>query len=564
MIFDLSKLQHARLPEYDLCIVGSGAAGMTLANELLDQGLRICVLESGKLKPTKQADALRKVHSEGIHIKDHSRERVLGGASTTWGGLSNLLDSVDMKPRPFVRYSGWPIFRDELLSYYEQAAERYRFAPPHLFESYLDVAKWKGDIQPSWNELEEKIFLATSNPLNFGKQFKHIFAKPEVDLYLDATLIRLEGDGQKCRIAWGVVRTSKGHSYQLKSRIFVLATGGIENARILLNSRDICPHGLGNEQDQVGRYLMNHPKNCYGVIRLRHALRELPYYFGCVYQGYSGYAGLKLKESVQEERGCLSSYVRFEPLFSWSGNPGVTALVFLGKRNRRFFQMWKACRLEKIVPLRDYSETGDDSEIHIRDYSETGEDSELQSRPKSARDWLRVLGVILLNMPQVVKYLYYRLYGATPEITAIRLRNFMEMAPHPENRVILGDEKDAYDQPIPVVRLQTTELDRHSLIALHRTLAEEIARNGLGELTSNLHNEEIWPIDRDASHHLGATRMGENPRSSVVNPDCRLHTVENVYVAGGSVFPTSACSNPTFTIVALSIRLAQHLKKNVY
>ncbi len=129
---------------------------------------------------------------------------------------------------------------------------------------------------------------------------------------------------------------------------------------------------------------------------------------------------------------------------------------------------------------------------------------------------------------------------------------------------MLSDEKDVYGQPIPHVRHRPTKFDRRSLIALHRTLERELARNGIGELTGKLHNAEAWPIDQDASHHLGSTRMGEDPRCSVVNPDCRLHTVDNIYLAGGSVFPTSGCANPTFTIVALAIRLAQHLEDSVF
>jgi len=139
----------------------------------------------------------------------------------------------------------------------------------------------------------------------------------------------------------------------------------------------------------------------------------------------------------------------------------------------------------------------------------------------------------------------------------------MEMEPRPENRVMLGGENDVYGRPLPVVRHECTELDKRSMIALHDVLKDELSQNSFGHMLSNLREEKSWPIDLDASHHMGTTRMGIDPRESVVNRDCRLHDVDNVYMAGGSVFPTSGCANPTYTMVALSIRLARHLESNV-
>jgi choline dehydrogenase-like flavoprotein len=124
---------------------------------------------------------------------------------------------------------------------------------------------------------------------------------------------------------------------------------------------------------------------------------------------------------------------------------------------------------------------------------------------------------------------------------------------------VLGDQTDIYGQPIPVVRHSCSSLDKASLIALHEILSKELTRNNLGQLHTSLTKAENWPIQLDSAHHIGTTRMGDNPETSVVNRDCQIHTVPNVYLAGSSVFPTSGCANPTYTIVALSIRLAEHL-----
>ncbi len=556
MISDLNSSKNTTLPEYDLVIVGSGPSGMTVANELRDSGIRICVLESGGLKPTKHGDGLRKVESEGIRIKEYSRERVLGGASTTWSALSSPLDEAEMKPRPSVGtggVEGWPISRDELLPFYEAASKRYRFPPLSLFLSGgLNPVKKKGDLQLSWNEVTEKVFMSAQEPQNFGSEYKHIFESKQapLDLYLDATLIRIQCDKSGQRADSGIIRTSAGRTFEVKARVYILATGGIENARILLNSNDLCEQGLGNGHGCVGRYFMNHPKNYYGIIRLNQPIKELPYYFGCMYQGYAGYAGLKLDQKVQKEKGVLNSYLRFEPLFPWSDNRGVEALVFLAKQCRFLMSRWKKSKQGKLVSLRDYSETGDDTE--------------LQNERKTVYAWVMLFITVFINFPQVLRYLYFRLVArSAPRIKTIRLRNFMEMEPRPENRVMLGGENDVYGRPLPVVRHECTELDKRSMIALHDVLKDELSQNSFGHMVSNLREEKSWPIDLDASHHMGTTRMGIDPRESVVNRDCRLHDVDNVYMAGGSVFPTSGCANPTYTMVALSIRLARHLESNV-
>ncbi|MCZ6596249.1 MAG: GMC family oxidoreductase [Planctomycetota bacterium] len=540
MIIRLDDTQEAP-PNYDLCLVGSGPAGMTVANELKDAGLRICVLESGERKRTRRGDRLREVRSEGIHIKDYSRERVLGGASSTWSGLSSPLDEADMHARPFLRDAAWPFTRAELLPFYDEAAERYRFPPLAFFGAEgFGALRGEGTIEPEWSRLDEKVFLAASDPQHFGREHRAAFDVEGVDLILDATVVRLELEEGTSRVALAVVRTSSGREVRVRARAFVVGTGGIENARLLLNS------GLGNEHDQVGRYLMNHPKNYHGILHLERPVEELPYYFGCLYHGYAGYAGLRLNEAELDERGLLNSYVRFEPLFPWSDNQGIEALVLLVKRSRFFMTRWKKGREDEVIELRDYSETGDDSDF--------------QNERKSALEWLGLVLKIVINSPRVAQYLFFRLSRAKPKIRRVRLRNFMEMEPDPENRVVLSDERDEYGQPVPLVRHRCTELDKRSLVVLHEVLVEEFERAGLGRLETDLDADGPWPIDQDASHHMGTTRMGRDPRTSVVDPDCRVHGVENLYIAGSSVFPRSGCANPTFTLVALAIRLARHLR----
>lgn len=543
MIHDLSDDCPATLREYDVCIVGSGPAGGALARELVGSGLSVCVLESGRRRVDRHGDSLREVASEGLHIKEYSRERVLGGTSTTWAGLSSPLDEIDLGERPWLRHSGWPITRDELVPYWEAAATRFGFAAPAMFAAGgFDTLRSKGDLAPTFTRLDEKVFLAAATPQDFGRMLRPTYESRDVDLYLDATVTGFERAAGAARVTAARVRTRTGEERRLSAGRFVLACGGIENARLLLAS------DLGNERDQVGRYFMNHPKNFAGMLHLESPSRHAPYWFGCLHQGFAGYAGLRLTDARQVEERLLNSYVRFEPLFPWSDNRGVEAAVLLAKRSGALLAGWKSGREGDVVELRDYSETGDDSD--------------LQNRRKGALEWAGLAGTIVKNAVPVARYARARLFDRRgTKVTRVRLRNFMEMEPDPENRVTLDASADPYGSPRARVRHRLSELDRRSVVRLHEVLAEEVAAAGLGRLDTALATADPWPIDEDASHHLGATRMGNDPARSVVDPNLRLHEVDNVFVSGGSVFPTAGCANPTFTIVALAIRLAEHLKQ---
>lgn len=545
MIRDLDS-QDGEPPVYDICIIGSGAAGGVVAAELAGSGLSVCVLESGVKRVTRRGDELKEVQSVGIHVKDYSRERVLGGATTTWAGLSAPLDPADLEPRSFLAHSGWPLQRTELDPLYEEAAQRYRFPRLQAFTpDGFGSLRATGDLVPEWTVLEEKVFLAADEPQNFGKEVSHVYEGDGADLWLDASVTQLRGS--QGDVSHAEVRTRSGKVVALKAKAFVVATGGIENARLLLNSTDSGPEGLGNEHDQVGRFMMNHPKNYGGILHLTKPVESLPYYFGCLHEGFAGYGGLRFPEKELSERRLMNSYVRLEPLFPWSDSQGIEALVLIAKRSKFFVDRMRKKSRKEVVELRDYAETGDDSD--------------LQNSRRSIFGFVPLLFTILFDAPKVTRYLWSRVVSKKrPLIRKARLRNFMEMEPRPENRVRLADDVDAHGMRLPLVEHETSELDRRSLVELHEVLVEEFERSGVGRLETNLSGSDPWPITQDASHHIGTTRMGVDPQTSVVDRDLKLHGADNVYMAGASVFPTSGCANPTYTIVALSIRLARTLK----
>jgi choline dehydrogenase-like flavoprotein len=527
-------------PSYDLCVIGGGPAGLTVANEVARRRprLRLCVLESGGRERSVFADELRDVDATGIRVKAHSRERVLGGASSTWAGLSAPLDGIDFEHRPWVPHSGWPLSREELLPYYAAAAERYRFAPLALFEPEA----WRPDGERRWQRLEWKTFLRNETPQRFGEELADMFERDGVDLCLNATVTRLGGDAETGRATHAAVRTAAGAEGEIRARRFVVAAGGIENARLLLLSTFACPDGLGNERGQVGRYLMNHPKGTHGTLVPRRPLPSSLPFFGLGRGPHQGFLGLRLREEEQAARGLLNSYLRLLPVHAWADRPGVQALVGTVRRLRAG---WREADAAMLPP--------DPMEVPDPD----GEGEPAAGWP----GWAAAAAAVARDHRSVRAFLAHHLRGEGGQpVTAFVLRNFMEMAPDPANRVTLGTRRDAFGTPLPAAHHDVGCLDRRSMTAVHEALREDLASGGWARLESGLdEGAEPWPLREDASHHLGTTRMGRDPSTSVVDGQGRVHSAPNVYVAGGSVFPTCGNANPTLTIVALAIRLAEHL-----
>jgi len=508
---------------YDICIVGSGPASMTLANELALEDISICILESGTESKEDYTTELKKLYQKGIRIKEHSRERVLGGTSTTWSGLSSFLDPIDLEKRSWVKYSGWPISYSVLQKYYRRAINGYGF--PRVLLSV--------DRLNSWEFLVDKFFAAPNIIQNFGKNYADLFLNSQKrDLFFDATVVLLEIADE--RVKYAIFRTSSGIEKKVYAKKFIIAAGGIENSRILLSSK-------GMRNDQVGRYFMNHPKGLSGSIFTKSDFKE---YFGEQTSEGSGYFGIRLNEQEQEKQRVLNSYIHLIPHYKWSGNEGVEALIWLFLKSKILIQ-----RIKKRNVLYDYSETGDWSsdKYYKRTFFTT----------------MKSLWCIARNARIVLQYLIYRLIPALkPALVKIDIRNFLEMSPNPENRVSLSGEKNNLGIDIPRVVHDNGELEKQSVVALHKTLEKEFKIKRMGRVDGFLNIGSEFSIDADSSHHMGGTRMGEDRETSVVDKNLQVHGVLNLYIAGSSVFPTSGCANPTLTIVALSIRLADFIKKN--
>lgn len=514
---------------YRYCIIGTGPAGITLARELSKTHTSVCLIESGSRKLTKDATGVKKVLSTGeIIIKEKSRERAWGGTSHTWAGLSAPLDPVD--------FEKWPISLKELELYYRKLDE-YGFAPYEYFQTQqFDEIKKHGDFVLPLEKLEEKIFLASDPAVNFGTQYEELLTKKNVTVLLNSTVTQIHQDTDK-NITSVITLDASNQTQEIAAEVFIVCAGGLESTRLLLNAN------IGNDSNQVGKYLMNHPKNNFGMITLHEPIKKLPYLFGYLETGFAGYAGLRIRDDLQKELGVLNSYIRFEPMFPWTDSLGVYSLITLSKRARKLLTWWKRAQ-KGIISLKDYNETGDDND----------------SAPKDTESTHRLIFYMMRDIYAVASYITHRVQpNKEIPIKKIRVRNFMEMEPCENNVMTQSTELDIYGSPLPVVNISTTELDKTSLITLHAICKEEIQKSGLGVFESSIQHAHPWPINFDASHHLGGTIMGTSAAESVVDTNLKVHTTNNLYICSGSVFPTSGCANPTYTICALAVRLAEYM-----
>jgi choline dehydrogenase-like flavoprotein len=356
--------------------------------------------------------------------------------------------------------------------------------------------------------------------LDFDGYYDGLAHAPNVTLLFHASVVDLATDEDPGRVDRVEVRRQDGTSCFIRAKLVVLAAGGIENPRLLLLSSRVHHLGLGNDRDLVGRFFAERLSARIGYV--------IPATPGLVGQnGFSAVEAvpaalvqraLRVTDAVQRDRQLLN------------------CAFFLTKRNRSMTA--EAVRsLATLIKARRRWPLPDGILGHVRNVA-TG----LTDLGGLARD---------------------RLGRAddTPTVLAVRVQG--EQAPNPESRVTLGSRRDRFGLPVARLAWRPTSSDRASIRASQETLDAALRAGGLGRLAFMLGDEDPPTMFEGNFHHLGATRMHPNPNEGVVDADCRVHRIRNLYIAGSSVFPTYGCSNPTLTVVALALRLANHLKQEL-
>lgn len=537
MFVDTRQVENGAIVQTTVCIIGGGVAGITLALELEKQGIDSCILESGGFKPDNETRDLYRGTGVGLpyQFSDGCRGRFLGGSSNCWGGWCRPLDPWDFEKRDWIAHSGWPFGLDELAPYYERTHALLKLGP-HSFEpAFWEAAIGKSDVRrvPLMSGKVRDTISQFSPPVRFGRLYKNDLARSQrIRTFLYANVLNIETAGSTRTVSRIHVVTLSGRTMYVSAKLFVLATGGIENARLLLASNKDQPAGLGNGNDLVGRFFMDHPRLQSGSIHFtkdwsRNKLYDVKYHYmnsAVAAHGTCIASQLALVPEVLKQERLLNARVWFASVFPGEGSEAAQALF-----------RCKQALLHKDQPGWN-----------------VGKD----------------IATMISHPLDTVGYGYTRLFQPRLLIRDVKFQAIVEPEPDPNSRVTLSSsQKDRLGMSRVEVDWRPGKLAQRTFDRTFAILAEEMQLTGIAkvELDPPIEGGE-WPegLEKEGTwHHMGTTRMHDSPKQGVVDRNCRVHGMTNLYIAGSSVFPTAGANFPTITIAALTFRLSEHITKEL-
>jgi choline dehydrogenase-like flavoprotein len=547
MIDDANRVERGRTLYADLCIVGAGAAGISLALQFAGTGHSVLLLESGSLEPDPATQALYEgeVADGRLHSPLHRyRQRRFGGSTTIWGGRCAPFDPIDFERREYLPGSGWPLRYEDLLPYYPRSSElceagEFAYTAETAFDAGMPelIAGFRSD-RVTTHSLER-----FSCPTDFGRRYGHrLRAASNVRVLLNAncTGLRTSADGR--HVTSVDVRTLGGTRFSVVATRVVLAAGGLEVPRLLLASRDAHPNGIGNGRDLVGRYYMCHMAGTTGTLTIDRPREAVWHGYVLSPDGVYCRRRLALAPATQRRLGIGNFIARLHHprITDPRHRTGILSFLYLAKPFIGY-EYGKRLHGEERFSLASWLR-------HLRNVA-----ADPVHTAEFLAHWVRRRVLAERKFPSII---------VRPRRLRFSLDFHSEQQPNPDSRVTLTDERDSLGLPRLRVDWRYTRWDIETVEKGLQVLAEEFERTGTGRLEYDRAALEgdILRYGAYGGHHLGTTRMGASPADSVVDRDCRVHDVDNLFVASPAVFPTSSQANPALTIVALSLRLADHLK----
>lgn len=531
MLQDLADLPADSRIETDVCIVGAGAAGISLARSLLNSRLNVCLLEAGGFDHEADVTDLGSGENRGHTYYDlvDSRLRFFGGTTNIWGGRCVPLDAEDFQKKPWVPHSGWPIAAEDLEDGYHFAHEQLELGAP------IDEAT-------AWQRLRTRPpdFLGPAFASSFwyfdeqterfnASRCDDLFKAGNIRVLTHASVTHLQAASNAAGLTHLQARNLQGNSVRISARAFVLAAGAIENARLLLASRDVESEGIGNGHDQVGRYFMEHPHGRLGRVDSDQAFalwsafeKRFPR------ESVPMMPVLRASPELQEREGILNTALTFK----LQRDPDAGLAL-----NKRAYMTLK----HQLSPNRA-------NRTLWHGYN------------RARRLFQRYRTPLVRLASRTSGRNVYAMIRA-------------EQAPNPDSRVQLSDRRDALGMPRADLHWRTNGQDKHTLTVLARELDKALQQSGVGRFEPERWISDqtpAWPVDPTVGnhpiggyHHMGTTRMAGDPKTGVVDRNCQVFGYSNLFVTGSSVFSTAGWANPTLTIIALAHRLASHLTENL-
>lgn len=529
MMTDARSIEQDRKIETDVCILGAGAAGITLARELAGESFRVCLVEGGGLQPDNANQSLFWGENIGLPYfpLDCARAGGFGGSAHRWNidlhnGRFGLrlrpLDDLDFEEREWVPNSGWPFDKSHLNPFYERANVVCKVGP-----CTYDVKDWENPERtprlPFVGDRVKTAIFQFAQRLTFIEEHRRTIERAgNISVLLHAHAVRLETDDGARTVSRVRLRCLGGHSLWIEAKKVIVAVGALETPRLLLLSNRVQRCGLGNQHDLVGRYFMEHPHVWSGrfipssdVVAGRTGLYRLHSVNRTPIMGK-----LAIAEDVQRAERLLNYCVSIHPE------------VYKPRLN--IAPSWPVVSWPVLQAGHYQARSEDPGTLWHSLHHELR-----QAASRVYRQW-RKPGIVF------------------------KLNQMSEQLPNPNSRVVLSEEKDALGRNRIRLNWQIDPLDVRTIVRSQQIISEELQKAGLGRLAITLKESSVLPGIEGGWHHMGTTRMHVDPAKGVVDPNCRVHGMSNLYIAGPSLFPTGGFANPVLTTVALAIRLADHIK----
>ena len=513
MYIDAQTLDDGTLIEGDICIVGAGAAGISMALEWNNTGHRVVLLEGGGFDYNTDVQALYGSENIGrkYHMYETTRLHFFGGTTNHWGGFCSPFDPIDFEKRDWVEYSGWPISREDLDPFYARAHQWIELGPYNY-----DASSWEEE-DPIYqalpfDERRVRTKMWRLNPNRFGLRYREdIINSDNVSLYTFANVCNIKANEDVTSVEEVEIRCLNGKQHRVKARYYVLACGAVQNARILLASNQQNPKGLGNDNDLVGRYFMDHPEVNSAFLVISQARKLDLYTVVHNFNTIKAYGEFSLTPEVQEQYRILNTTGSIR---------------------------------EGVVDFEEFNP----GQGNLDEWTEASESLDM---------WKNVFEFVYSGQG----------YIDTTAFNIFSMYTRLEQAPNPQSRIVLSDDIDALGVPRIQVNWQLTTAEKRSIRTFYEVLGEEAGKSEIGHVKLMdwlLDDDSSWPpFLNTGRHHMGTTRMHSDPKQGVVDANCKVHGLANLFIAGSAAFTTSGAANPTLSIVALTVRLSDHIKEKM-
>jgi choline dehydrogenase-like flavoprotein len=543
---DARTLSDNEVVESDVCIIGAGPAGTTLAREFINTGLKVNLLESGGETPDFEVYKL----SEGT-ISGHMNEpleqmylRQIGGTANNfilqtavnqWGYRYTPLEEIDFEQRDAVPYSGWPLCKSELDPYYARVQSLCDIGPYDYSAAY-----WThGDMQPlplNPNKVHNSVFMFGPTA-KFRQEFpEQIKQSSNVQIFTYATVVELLCSDDGLSVASALVRTFEGKEIYFKAKKFIITANALQTPRLLLSSTRHYAKGIGNQHDNVGRYYMDHclvPSGSFIPYDSK-LINTLGFYDMQALHGVSALGKLMLSPNIMRDEGLVNFAAMFFPVeLSQVDTDAMNSVALL--HNHLTYKTWPKDLWKHLF-------------------------NAFKGRNRVFRAFYEKARYNVPILTSLARGGWSKAASNHKKYDRLELTALTEQSPNPENRLILTDEKDALACYKVKVRYVWSDKDVANITRAQQIMAEALEETGLGRYEPpKLPAESVKSLG--GTHHMmGTTRMSDDPKHGVVDRNCKVHGILNLFIAGSAVFPTGGYANPTLTNLAISIRVADHVK----